>query len=219
MMKKAKARKANQADQSQKLDDWQADLDLFKKQLDTVQSQLVASQDMLVEKYQSMKKGQFNAYLKDYISKLLAAAGLTADKEAAEAGVENMIGSIEAQAKQQEEQPDAPEAEETEANQGESEQSEANQEEPEQEEPSAEIPEQDTPVAEESEAVIEGVAPSITSDLDVEIAAEREAMINEGVIENSAEKAAQIQAQIRHMKEEKAKTDPSIEMDGSNKAM
>ena len=202
MMKKAKARKANQADQSQKLDDWQADLDLFKKQLDTVQSQLVASQDDLVKKYQSMKKGEFNAYLKGYISELLAAAGLTADKEAAEAGVENMIGSIEAQAKQQEEQADAPEAEEAEANQEEPEQAEANQEEPEQEEPSVEMPEQDTPVVEEPEAVMEDLAPSTTSDLAAEIAAERDAMINEGVIENPAEKAAQIQEQIQRMQQE-----------------
>ena len=197
MMKKAKARKANQADQSQKLDDWQADLDLFKKQLDTVQSQLVASQDMLVEKYQSMKKGEFNAYLKSYISELLAAAGLTADKEAAEAGVENMIGSIEAQANKQEEasapETDAPEAKGSQPD------------EPAQEDPSVGEPEQTTPGGEEMEETIEldeFEAPTISAISLDEITAEKEEMMAEGVIENLAEKEAQIQEQIQRMKQE-----------------
>ena len=197
MMKKAKARKANQADQSQKLDDWQADLDLFKKQLDTVQSQLVASQDMLVEKYQSMKKGQFNAYLKGYISELLAAAGLTADKEAAEAGVENMIGSIEEQANKQEEasapETDAPEAEGS------------HPDEPAQEDPSVGEPEPTTPSGEEMEETIEldeFEAPTISAISLDEITAEKEEMMAEGLIENPAEKEAQIQEQIQRMKQE-----------------
>ena len=53
----------------------------------------------------------------------------------------------------------------------------------------------------------------------VNVKAAKEEMMSEGLIENPAEKEAQIQAQIRHMQEEKAKADHSIEMDGSNRTM
>lgn len=241
-MKKAKARRANQADQAQKLDDFQADLDNFKKQLDAVQNTLVSNQDMLVEKYKSMKKGQFNAYLKGYIAELLKTSGLTADNEAVNEAAEKISQGIEAENKQEEPKPETEEKEED----SEPEKEEAEKEEPENEEPAKENPEAEAPNAEapeqetqapevqepaqgeekpaqETEAPVidEGdlsgpdepdqeVAPAteesaVSSISAEELAAEKDAMMAEGLIERPEEKQAQIQEQIRRAEEERAR--------------
>ena len=241
-MKKAKARRANQADQAQKLDDFQADLDNFKKQLDAVQNTLVSNQDMLVEKYKSMKKGQFNAYLKGYIAELLKTSGLTADNEAVNEAAEKISQGIEAENKQEEPKPEPEEKEEDsepEKEEPEKEQpakEDAGEEKTEAEAPNAEAPEQETQApevqepaqgeekpAQETEAPVidegdlsgpdepdqenapateESAVSSISAE---ELAAEKDAMMAEGLIERPEEKQAQIQEQIRRAEEERAR--------------
>ena len=281
LIKKAKARRANQADQAQKLDGWQEELDNFKKQLEAVQGQLSIDQEMMVQKYQSMKKGEFNAFLKEYISSLLQSSGLIADGAAKSQAVQEISQEIEASAAgaaKEEKEPEAeeetekgegePEAEAEDAPEQETEQPEEaptsqnpdgpvveepemdggsapdapeevapNIQEPGMDEPSMptvqeveaptiekpEVAESAAPANAESEMAEpemgEVEAPSVSSISLEEIAAAKEEMMSEGLIENPAEKEAQIQAQIRHMQEEKAKADHSIEMDGSNRTM
>ena len=217
LMKKAKSRRANQADQSQKLDDYQADLDNFKKQLDTVQSQLLASQDQMVEKYKTMKKGEFNAYLKNYIADLLKSAGLTADAEATNEAAQKIAGQVESAAgptaEAEGEGPNAGEASEV-VSEGVGPETEA----PEVEAPEGpEVEEPEGPAVEgvetapEDESEIDGpVATAITAE---EIAAEKDAMMAEGLIENQAEKDAQIQERIRQLAAEKAKAESQAAME------
>jgi hypothetical protein len=245
-MKKAKARRANQADQAQKLDDFQADLDNFKKQLDAVQNTLISNQDMLVKKYKSMKKGQFNAYLKGYTAELLKTSGLTADNEAVNEAAEKISQGIEAE-NQQEEPKQEPEKEEAEKEEPEkeepeneeptkedageekteensapeenkpTEQSQSENESAEPDAPAAENPQQeaqapvidegdlsgpDEPDQENAPATEESAVSSISAE---ELAAEKDAMMAEGLIERPEEKQAQIQEQIRRAEEERAR--------------
>lgn len=226
LMKKAKARRANQADQSQKLDDYQADLDNFKKQLDAVQQELISSQDMMVAKYNSMKKGEFNAYLKSYIADLLKSAGLTADKEATSEAAAKITSQIAGQGSQ-------PDKEDSELKQETPEQETPSQETPEQEAPSQETPEQETPSQDlpEQESPEQGNVELGGQEREVEVAEEtptveavslaeletaKDEMIAEGLIENPAEKEAQIQEQIRRLEEERVKAENQLSIEDRN---
>ena len=214
LLKKSKARTANQADQAQKLDDWQKELDTFKKQLDTVQSQLLASQDEMVAKYKTMKKGEFNAYLKSHVAKLLKEAGLTAEAEATNEAAQKIAEQVEAEADNAAEN-SGPEAEGEGLN---SEASEATAEGAGQEEEAPEGPKSEgmvEPTGVEADGGVyengeEKPAPVIKTLSEEELAAEIQSMRDEGIIENPEEKDSQIQEQIRRLAEEKQKTESQI---------
>lgn len=76
IIKKAKSRKANFADQSQKLDDFEKDLKELVEQLDRIQVRLEQDHDMVFERYMAYKNGEinkkdFDKFVSDYTSSLL----------------------------------------------------------------------------------------------------------------------------------------------------
>ena len=76
IIKKAKSRKANLADQAQKLDDFEKDLKELVAQLQVLQARLDKDHDMVYEQFMAYKNGDikkkdFDAFVADYTASIL----------------------------------------------------------------------------------------------------------------------------------------------------
>lgn len=219
--KKDKMIDSNMADQADKLETLKTELADFEKNVNALIADVESMMPEIVEKYNSTKKADFNKYLSTTLSGLFEKHHLSSEN------AKNAIGKINPQEKpENEEEQEKPEKETEEPAQENPEAEAPNAEAPEQETQAPEVQEpaqgEEKPAQEAGAPVIdEGdlsgpdepdqeVAPTneestVSSISAEELAAAKDEMMADGLIERPEEKQAQIQEQIRRMEEEKAK--------------
>ncbi len=94
--KKNKMRNGNLADEAKNLEEAKVMLAELETQLKAVSEKLIADHEMMLNKYKTMKRSEFNAELKTYITKLLSDKGLinSVNKEQVEETLKNDMEAV-----------------------------------------------------------------------------------------------------------------------------
>ncbi len=78
--RKEKSYDSNMAKTAEALPEWEAAVLKIEKELNAVATRMQADEPMMVEKYKTMKKEDFNLYLKGYVAGILKEMGLATEK-------------------------------------------------------------------------------------------------------------------------------------------